>query len=398
MKCGVLPCIFKKFYFYPPNHPSSMQITPFRATYANFQHLASPDEFCESVKFHFQEQVKTGLLEKYPSAAFYIYQIENRQHRRHIGLIALDAVADYLAGRVKMHERTLREKEEQQIELFLRWNAILKPVLLTYPPVPVLDAWLNDFVAHHKPLFIARFTKSGQVHRVWAVTAPADITHVQAMFAEHIPSAYIADGHHRTTTVALLNERYKGQETFDFEHLFCAFFSTDQLDILDYNRVVEAPDNVSALQLLARLSRLFDVEPLTEARKPEQKHELSLYIRKEWFCLRWRKEILDAQQPDAVALDVSLLNELVLHDLLGITDVRTDSRIAYVEGSKGVKGVEKAVKNGRNRLGFVLYPVSFADLQQLTDAGLSMPPKSTYFEPRMRSGVLIKSLLKEIEK
>ena len=340
--------------------------------------------------------MEAGNLEKFPHAAFYIYQIETRQHRRHIGLVALDAVEDFLAGQVKMHEKTLREKEEQQIELFLRWNAILKPVLLTHPPVAVLDAWLNAFTHRHKPLLSARFAKDGQVHRVWAVIDPAEIGHLQALFAKHIPSAYIADGHHRTTTVALLHDRYQDQrEVFDFDHLFCAFFSTDQLDILDYNRVVEAPADLSPLHLLAQLSTLFDLEQLSDAEKPRHKHEITLLLRKEWFRLRWRKEILAAQPADAVVLDASLLNELVLRDLLGITDVRTDSRITYIEGSKGIKGVQKVAKNGANRLGFILYPVSFADLQQLTDAGESMPPKSTYFEPRMRSGVLIKSLLRE---
>ena len=374
-----------------------MKITPFRATYANFHHLPSPEGFCESVKFQFQEYVQTGALEKFPHPAFYIYQIEDRKHRRNIGLVALDAVEDFLAGQVKMHEKTLREKEEQQMELFLRWNAILKPVLLTHPPVPVLDEWLNTFARQHKPLFVTRFAKSGQVHRIWAVSDPAEIGQLQALFAEHVPSAYIADGHHRTTTVALLHERYQQQQPqdYDFDHLFCAFFSTDQLDILDYNRVVEAPAGLSPLQLMVQLSRLFDIEPLSEAQKPTQKHALTLLLRKEWFRLHWRKEVLEQHADQTVVLDTSLLNELVLRDLLGITDVRTDQRITYIEGSKGLKGIQKVVGNGTNRLGFVLYPVSFDDLQQLADAGESMPPKSTYFEPRMRSGVLVKSLLRE---
>jgi len=370
-----------------------MKITPFRATYANFRHIPSPDDFCESAKFLFREYVEAGKMEEFPQAAFYIYQMEGRQHRRHTGLVAFDAIEDFLTGRVKMHEKTLREKEEQQMELFLRWDAVLKPVLLTHPPVPALDAWLQAFAEQHKPLSVARFVKSGQVHRVWAVPDPADIAHLQQLFAEQVPNVYIADGHHRTTTVALLHERYKQQANDrNFDHLFCAFFSTDQLDILDYNRVVEAPAALSPSQLLVQLSKLFDLECLDEPQKPTQKYEMTLLLRKEWFRLRWRKEVLERFSAQTVVLDASLLNELVLHDLLGITDVRTDQRISYVEGSKGLKGIQKAAKTGVNRLGFLLYPVSFDDLRQLADTGESMPPKSTYFEPRLPSGMLVQSL------
>ncbi len=373
-----------------------MKITPFRATYANFRHIPSPDDFCEAAKFQFNEYVQTGAMEQFPQAAFYIYQIEGRQHRRHTGLIALDAIADFLNGRVKMHEKTLREKEEQQMALFLRWNAVLKPVLLTHSPVPALDRWLQAFADQHKPLFTVRFAKSGQVHRVWAVSDPTDIAHLQGLFAEQVGRVYIADGHHRTTTMALLHEQY-GQQPgdYDFEHLFCAFFSTDQLDILDYNRVVEAPAELSPLHLMVQLSKIFDLERLEEAQKPTQKHEVTLLLRKEWYRLRWRKEVLEQPLQQTVLLDASLLNELVLRDLLGIEDVRTDQRITYIDGSKGIKGMEKMVKNGPNRLGFLLYPVSFDDLRQLADAGESLPPKSTYFEPRIRSGVLVQSLVKE---
>ncbi len=374
-----------------------MKITPFRALYANFHHIPSPDDFCESAKFQFNKYVEADAMEQFPQAAFYIYQIETRQHRRHIGLIALDAMEDFLAGRVKMHEKTLREKEEQQMELFLRWNAVLKPVLLTHAPVPVLDAWLQTFADHHKPFLSTRFAKSGQLHRVWAVPDDADIIHLQHLFAEHVPSVYIADGHHRTTTMALLQERHDPSLSgYDFDHLFCAFFSTDQLDILDYNRVVEAPAELSPVHLMVQLSKLFDLERLAEPQKPTQKYDITLLLRKEWYCLRWRKEVLERASEQSVILDASLLNELVLRDLLGITDVRTDQRITYIDGSKGLKGIQKAVKNGTNQLGFLLHPVSFDDLRQLADAGESLPPKSTYFEPRLPSAVVVQ-LLKEVE-
>ena len=372
-----------------------MKITPFCATYANFQHIPSPDDFCESAKFQFNEYVQAGVMGQFPRMALYIYQIESRQHRRHTGLVALNDITDFLAGQVKMHENTLREKEEQQMKLFLRWNAVLKPILLTHSPVAALGAWLQIFADQHKPLFTARFAKSGQVHRVWTVEEPTDIAYLQQLYAEQVPNVYIADGHHRTTTIALLHDRYSLQpDHYDFDHLFCAFFATDQLDILDYNRVVEAPAELHPLHLMVQLSKLFDLERLPGPEKPTRKHEITLLLHREWYRLRWRKEALEQASEQAVVLDASLLNELVLRNLLGITDVRTDHRITYIDGSKGFGGVQKAVKHGTNCLGFMLYPVSFDDLRQLADAGASLPPKSTYFEPRLRSGVLVQSLVK----
>ncbi len=335
-------------------------------------------------------------MEQFPQAAFYIYQIETRQHRRHTGLIALDAIEDFLAGRVKMHETTLREKEEQQMELFLRWNAVLKPVLLTHAPVPALDAWLQAFADGHKPMLSVRFPKSGQLHRVWAITDLANITHLQQLFAEQVTNVYIADGHHRTTTMALLHQRFpEPAANQDFDHLFCAFFSTDQLDILDYNRVVEMPVHLNPVHLMVQLSKLFDLEPLAEPQKPTQKYEITMLLRKEWYRLRWRKEVLEQLTDERVILDANLLNEKVLRGLLGITDVRTDQRISYIDGSKGIAGIQKAATKSAHRLGFLLYPVSFADLLQLADAGESLPPKSTYFEPRLRSALMVQSLVKQ---
>lgn len=369
-----------------------MRIKPFQATYPNFDFIASPDSFCEDAKNSFREFQANGFFEKAPKDALYIYQIET-DARKHTGLIALNEVEDFFAGKIKKHEKTLSEREQQQMQLFLRWNAILKPVLLTYSPVPDISRWLEHFTSSNKPLYTTRFAKDRQTHRVWAVTDPAEIRHLQQLFDANVKGTYIADGHHRTTTVALLHERLKDKhQEFDFDNLFCAYFPSDQLDILDYNRVVEGLRDISSTQFIVKMSRIFELDVLHEPRKPLEKHEIVMYAQKEWYSLRWKEAVLKSHAKDRVVLDATLLNEFVLDEIFHIRDVRTDTRITYIEGDKGLEGVRKATNDSDDRIGFLLYPVSFEDMIRMADAGESLPPKSTYFEPRLKSGMLVKML------
>lgn len=373
-----------------------MKIIPFQATYPNFDFIASPDSFCEDAKDSFREFQRNGFFEQAAQDALYLYQIETPQ-RKHIGLIAMNDLQDFHDGKIKKHEKTLSEKEQQQMQLFLRWNAILKPVLLTYPPVPEIIQTLESYIPLHAPLFTTRFEKDDQIHRVWAITEPETIQRLQTLYAQKIDRTYIADGHHRTTTVAMLHERLKEKNPeFDFDNLFCAYFGGDQLDILDYNRVVEGLKEVSITHFIVEMSKLCDLDVLPAPRKPAHKHEIIMYLQKEWYSLKWKESVLKRYASEVVILDANLLNELILNEILDIRDVRTDTRISYVEGSKGINGVRKTTdENSRNRIGFVLFPVDFNDMMRLSDADESLPPKSTYFEPRMRSGMLVKMLKRD---
>jgi uncharacterized protein (DUF1015 family) len=364
-----------------------MKIKPFQVAFPDFSVIDDPDRYCTSVKYEFNTHKTAGLYRKTPKKALYIYQIEHGG-RKHTGVVALNDVEDFFAGKVKKHENTLGEKERLHMNLTLEWKAVLKPVLLTYPAVPAISEWLQNYTRHHHTIFNTRFGKRGHVHRVWQIAQPGDIEALQTLFSGRVPESYIADGHHRTTTMALLHERKAQYPELDVDHLFCAFFADDQLDILDYNRAVSALRNDrSPLHFLAELSKVFEIEPLPEARKPEKNHELTLFLGKEWFRLQWRPEILAQYAGQDVLFDATLLNERVLRDILNIQDVRTDTRIEYVDGSKGLRGIEKACS--RLEVGFVLFPVTFDNLIRVADSGGSLPPKSTYFEPRLKSGVLV---------
>lgn len=367
-----------------------MKIKPLRACYPHFERVESSDLFCEEAKNKYNQYVAAGLYEQVPRTALYVYQIQSVTGE-HTGLVALNEVDDFFAGKVKKHEATLSEREKHQAELFMRWGAILKPVLLTYPPVNDINAWIKAQIQGQKPLFTAKFKQGKVHHRVWAITNEQAIAEVQALFARHVTSTYIADGHHRTTTIATLHEQREQFPDFDFDHLFCAFFATDQLDILDYNRAVELPKEMSSARFMARLSRIFNIECLEEARRPADKHELVMHFRQDWYALHFRPEILQGLDEENVLLDATLLNQLVLGDILQIKDVRTDTRVTYVDGSKGLEGLAKASRS-RNKAGFALFPVHFADMMNMADAGEILPPKSTYFEPRLKSGMLVQLL------
>ncbi len=375
-----------------------MHIHPFRAIYPIFERIASPDDFCANAKHAFLDYQQAHLLAETEEKAIFVYRIQT-ELRTHTGIIAANELEDFQRGKVKKHERTLSEREQRQQELLLRWKAILKPVLLTFPPLPALNAWMEQVITTQKPLFTVYFAEDHQTHQAWAVTEAAQIRYLSQLFAQHIPNVYIADGHHRTTTLTLLRQQQDLYPEMDFDHLFCAYFATDQLDILDYNRVVAGLNGLSPEQFFHLLGHRCTIQHIEHPRKPRHKHEIKMFFREHWYRLHWRPELLQrAHQHNVlpVLLDVALLNEYVLHQILGIQDVRTDTRISYVEGTKGLKGIRKAVSRHPDHIGFVLHPVSFDDMMSIADVGETLPPKSTYFEPRMKSGTLIKPLLRQL--
>lgn len=370
-----------------------MQIKPFKALFPRVSLIDSPGAFCDDAKNSFKRYLETGLFDRCAEDGFYIYQIETTRHK-HIGLVGLNKVEDFLEGRIKKHEDTLSERELQQKEMFLRWKAILKPVLVTHRPVPELQAWLQNFAHSHIPMMSVRFAKEESTHQLWSITRPEDILFLQTLFAEQITETYIADGHHRTTTTAMLHQDPEIRKTgLDLSHLFSAWFASDQLDILDYNRVLEGVKKIGPARLMAQLSQLFNIEILEKQRKPQQKHELVMCLGKEWYALRWRDFVLQQAPNGYDTLDTALLNDLVINKIFNIPDVRADTRIIYVDGSKGLEGLRKTTRLYRNdRVGFAFYPVAFEDLARMADAGENLPPKSTYFEPRLKSGLLVRLL------
>ena len=368
-----------------------MHITPFRALFPHMEFIPSPDYFFATVKEEFPEYYDSGFFQQFGAEALFVYQIRNPR-RTYLGLVACVDLRDYREGAIRKHEHTIAENEQKQMQWALKRKAGVKPVLLTYPDVEGISRWIEQFAGKHEPVFEVHFEEDGQHHRLWAVSAPENIAFLQQLFLEKAPVTYIADGHHRLATTALMHEKLESPgEPRHYGTLLAAFFAAGELEILDFNRVVEALDDITPPKFMARLSQVFDIECLDRPEKPRSKYELTMYMRREWYRLRWRPHVLESHLQGAAVLDSALLNEKVLRDIVGIADVRNDPRVEYVEGPKGLEGLRKKAMKSDLAVAFCLYPIQIEDLFSLADAGQMLPPKSTWFEPRMKNGMLVQA-------
>ena len=369
-----------------------MRIKPFQAVYPNFDYITSVDGFFDTVKHDYAEYRKSGMFKKTVREGIYIYRITDKEHS-YTGIIAGADIHDYIEGHIKKHETTLAAKEQQQVHLMLNRNAVVKPVLLTYPDVPEITRLIEDCIARQEIFYSTTFESSQQLHTFWQISDSSLVQQFEDLFRSKVPAVYIADGHHRCSTATLMYRRLSAKKKpGNYSLLLSAFFPSSELEIHDYNRVVEGLSDTTLTKFMALLSQLFDIEILAEARKPAAKHEIAMLVNREWYMLRWKPEILEKYESEEVLLDVSLLDEKVIGGIMGIEDVRTDLRVRYVEGPKGVKEVRTRTIKNDNRVGFLLYPATLEDLIRTSDAGKTMPPKSTWFEPRIKNGLIVLEL------
>ncbi len=364
-----------------------MRIRPFQAVYPNLDNITSVDTFFGRVKYEFPDYKKDGFFSKIAEEAIYIYRI-SKPDRNYTGLIACSDINDYLEGKIKKHENTLRSKEQQQMQLMARRNAIVKPVLLTYPGISEITKLLNGFIEKNHFVFEIEFEKENQRHTFWKVIEKPLIQQIQQLFLEKVPITYIADGHHRCAATALMHQMMEGNKNEAlYSFMLSAFFPAEELEIHDFNRIVERKTSLTTF--MARLSQIFNIEILAEPEKPSGKFEIVMFINQEWFKLFWKESVLDRYANQKVVLDASLLDELVLQNIMGIDDIRSSSRIQYFEGPKGLNELRSRAIKKDNNVGFCLFPVVLNDIFTVADMGETMPPKSTFFEPRIKNGLIV---------
>jgi len=369
-----------------------MKIFPFQAWYPDFDLIASADSFFGSVREEYVNYKKVGFFNQSEEPALFFYQITSAT-RTYTGLMCCTDIGEFEKGNILKHEKTLAAKEQKMIQLLMHRKALVKPVLLVYKKVKAINKLIMSYIQNNAPLYSTYFDQDKQEHVLWKITDKALLSQVQKLFDKKVLKTYIADGHHRTTTMALLNERLKSKgESGNYQQLMVVLFGSDQLDLLEYNRVVEGLNETSPTTFMAKLSYLFDITPLDTPQKPVKKHQITLFINREWYMLTWKKAILKEFKAKNILLDVHLLNEKVLKGILNIKNVRFDTRIEYVAGTKGLRGLEKATIKSPNCIGFYLYPVQIDELMTLAGQHQLLPPKSTYFEPRIKNGLVVKSL------
>lgn len=340
---------------------------------------------------NFRRWREEGWLVQDDEERYYIYA-QTMEGRTQYGLAMCCHFEDYLSGAIKKHELTRPDKEEDRMIHVNNQSANIEPVFFAYPANEEIDAIVKSIVENEEPEY--DFTAAdGFGHHMWPVKDKAVNDRITEIFAA-IPALYVADGHHRTAAAARVGqERMKANPNHTGEEEYCYFlavtFPDDQLAIIDYNRVVRDLNGLTPDELLAKLEESFTVECKGEdIYKPDALHNFSMYLEGKWYSLTAKEGTYDDNDPIGV-LDVTVLSDLVLDKILGIEDLRTSKRIDFVGGIRGLGELKRRVDSGEMKVAFALYPVSMKQLIDIADTGNIMPPKTTWFEPKLRSGVVI---------
>ena len=343
---------------------------------------------------NFKDWQARGWLVQDSKPCYYVYS-QTMEGRTQFGLVLCAHTDDYAQGLIKKHELTRKDKEDDRMIHVRIQNANIEPVFFAYRD----NAGINAIVARYaagEPEY-SFVDENGFGHSFWVVDDDADIARITELFTTQVEAFYVADGHHRTAAAArvgaerrLANPHHDGTEEYNYFMAVC--FPESQLKIIDYNRVVKDLNGMTAEQLVERLGEDFEVSCLGEdVYRPCRLHNFSMYLEGRWYSLTARPGRYDDSDPIGV-LDVTILSRLVLDKLLGIKDLRTDNRIDFVGGIRGLGELSRRVDSGEMKVAFALYPVSMEQLMGIADSGNIMPPKTTWFEPKLRSGLAIHKL------
>lgn len=350
-------------------------------------------ELLRKIKRKFNEFIEKGYFEPSIQNAFYVYQ-QKKENQSYTGIIGLSSIDDYIEGIIKVHEQTITEREEKLMHYLEVCDFNAEPVLMCHPE--------NKDIEHAKmeakknnPYF--DFTTSDGVrHSLWQVTEKFLLEKIENGFTQ-MPALYIADGHHRTASSTLLgkskrlqNPNYDKQEAFNY--FLCAYFSESQMQIFDFNRVVSDLNQIYEKDFLEMIAEKFDVEDMGETiYKPQHLHNMSMYLGGKWYSITVKSLYINEQDPVGT-LDAALLTQHILSPILGIHDLKTDKRVLFVNGTKGMEELKNHVDGGKMKVAFGLYPVVMEQLKKIADNHGIMPPKTTFIEPKLRSGLVVYSL------
>jgi uncharacterized protein (DUF1015 family) len=363
----------------------------------SFLHITKSEiDLPESVDIHSQQVydlalenlnafVQRDVLFKESKPCYYIYQLI-MEGRAQTGLVCVSSIDDYNKDIIKKHEFTRPEKEQDRINHIKTSGAQTGNVFLAYRNQASIDAVIDKWKTAKTPVYDF-ITEDGIQHSVWAVTDSTIIEHITHLFETEVPCTYIADGHHRAASAAKVKLSLGEAATPAAEYFLTTLFPSNQLHIMDYNRVVKDLNGHSAAAFLTALDNEFEVVNQEGAYKPNQLHSFGMYLAGNWYTLTAKSGTYNDKDPIGV-LDVTILSNNILSKLLGIVDQRTDKRIDFVGGIRGLGELEKRVDSGEMQLAISLYPVTIDQLFNIADAGEVMPPKSTWFEPKLRDGLL----------
>ena len=348
---------------------------------------------------NFKKAQAEGWLKQDDAPCFYVYE-QTMDGRRQTGIVGAASCEDYKNGLIKKHELTRPDKEDDRMVLTRKLGANIEPVFLAYKAVPEIDTIVTE--AKQSPAEYDFTSEDGIGHRLWVISDPSKVKTLTELFATKVEATYVADGHHRTAAArrigdefAKKNPNHTGMENYNF--FMAVIFPDKELHIMDYNRVVKDLNSKSAEEFKKALSTVMDIEKIgKEEYRPGKLHEFSMYLEGEWYKLTAKAGTYDDSDPIGV-LDVSVLTNNVLEPILGIEDMRRSQRIDFIGGIRGLGALKERVDSGRAKVAFALYPVSMDQLINIADTGNIMPPKTTWFEPKLRSGLFVKRVDNDIE-
>jgi len=351
----------------------------------------SEEVYNKSVE-NFGKWQKNGWLVQDEKPGFYIYA-QTMKGRTQYGIVGCASVDDYLNGIIKKHELTRPDKEQDRMVHIRANNSNIEPVFFAYPAVKEIDDIVNKIVSKEKPEydFVA---EDGFGHHFWLVKKPEANKLIENLFVEKVPYTYVADGHHRTAAAALVGKEKQDNNplhngTEEYNYFLAVHFPDNQLQIIDYNRTIKDLNGLTSQEVIARLEKGFIVaEKGIRTYKPKKLHNFSMYLDGKWYSLTAREGTYDDSDPIGV-LDVTILTNQILSPILDIQDLRRSKRIDFVGGIRGLGELKKRVDSGEMKVAFALYPVSMKQLITIADSGNIMPPKTTWFEPKLRSGLVI---------
>lgn len=370
-----------------------------RITRAEIEFEKDTDSHDEKVYLHARSNFDTfqekDFLVQDNEPHYYIYA-QTMNGKTQYGIVGAASCQDYLDGKIKKHELTRPDKEEDRKVLSRILEANIEPVFFTYRAVPEIDAIVSDIVTNNAPEY--DFTaEDGFGHHFWVIDDSKINKTLEQLFEEKVPCTYVADGHHRTAAAAGMssefsakNPNHTGEEAYNF--FMAVHFPDDQLQIIDYNRVVKDLNGLSVEEFTAKVGENFIINEISkDILKPEKLHDFSMYVAGKWYGLTAKEGTFNYNNPIG-SLDVSVLSKYILEPILNIKDLRTDTRIDFVGGIRGLGELSKRVDSGEMAVAFALFPVSMNQLMNIADTGNIMPPKVTWFEPKLRSGLVINKL------
>lgn len=353
---------------------------------------SNDDLIYQTAKRNFTQMVKKGVLIQDKSPCFYIYR-QKMGSQVQTGIVGLMSASEYEAGKIKKHELTRKDKEEDRIRHVDTVNAQTGPVFISYRERKNLNKIVEEITAASPEYDFT--AEDGVQHTVWMVDGAKQIDNIRKEFSE-VESLYIADGHHRAAAAATIAGNRRSQDKSnvsvkEYESVLAVFFPHTQLKVMDYNRAVKDLNGLTPGEFIEKISACFTVSKNFTARSPEQFHDFGMYLGDEWYKITVKKGVYNENDPVA-SLDAAILQDHLLFPVLGIKDPRVDDRIKFIGGIRGMDELEKLVNKDGFAVAFSLYPTSMEQIIKVADAGAIMPPKSTWFEPKLRSGIFVHKL------